>query len=120
MALMTAMTMPLIHTGRPWRTVYWIYTLPFVPYDYARGIWPNIRTPLVWDPSAVYTYLTSSILFVLVALIPDFAVLRDRTTGMSHRIYGMLAMGWQNLGHIFAPFGASGLNFGCVRAFEQC
>ena len=94
-SLMTAMTMPLIHTGRPWRTVYWIYTLPFVPYDYARGIWPNIRTPLVWDPSAVYTYLTSSILFVLVALIPDFAVLRDRTTGMSHRIYGMLAMGWQ-------------------------
>ena len=92
---MTAMTMPLIHTGRPWRTVYWIYTLPFVPYDYARGIWPNVRTPLVWDPSAVYTYLTSSILFVVVALIPDFAVLRDRTTGMSHRIYGLLAMGWQ-------------------------
>ncbi|MDA1127272.1 MAG: polysulfide reductase NrfD [Chloroflexi bacterium] len=94
-SLLTAMLMPLIHTGRPWRTVYWIYTLPFVPYDYARGIWPNVRTPLVWDPSAVYTYLTSSILFVLVALIPDFAVLRDRTTGLSHRIYGMLAMGWQ-------------------------
>ena len=94
-SLMTAMTMPLIHTGRPWRTVYWIYTLPFVPYDYARGIWPNIRTPLVWDPSAVYTYLTSSILFVVIALVPDFAVLRDRTTGISHRIYGMLAMGWQ-------------------------
>ena len=52
--------MPLIHTGRPWRTIYWIYTLPFVPYDFARGIWPNIRSPLVWDPSAVYTYLTSS------------------------------------------------------------
>ena len=50
---------------------------------------------MVWDPSAVYTYLTSSILFVMVALIPDFAVLRDRTTGISHRIYGMLAMGWQ-------------------------
>ena len=94
-SLMTAMTMPLIHTGRPWRTVYWIYTMPFVPFDYARGIWPNIRSPLVWDPSAVYTYLTSSILFVMVALIPDFAVLRDRTTGISHRIYGMLAMGWQ-------------------------
>ena len=94
-SLLTAMMMPLIHTGRPWRTVYWIYTLPFVPYDYARGIWPNIRSPLVWDPSAVYTYLTSSILFVMVALIPDFAVLRDRTTGLSHRIYGMLAMGWQ-------------------------
>ncbi|NQW24346.1 MAG: polysulfide reductase NrfD [SAR202 cluster bacterium] len=94
-SLMTAMMMPLIHTGRPWRLVYWIYTLPFVPYDYARGIWPNVRSPLVWDPSAVYTYLTSSILFVIIALVPDFAVLRDRTTGMSNRIYGMLAMGWQ-------------------------
>ncbi len=94
-SLMTAMLMPLIHTGRPWRTVYWIYSLPFVPYDYARGIWPNIRSPAVWDPSAVWTYLTSSILFVMVALIPDFAVLRDSTTGISHRIYGMLAMGWQ-------------------------
>ena len=89
------MMMPLIHTGRPWRTIYWIYTIPFMPYDYARGIWPNIRSPLVWDPSAVYTYLTSSILFVLVALVPDFAVLRDRTTGMSHRIYTILAMGWR-------------------------
>ena len=94
-SLMTAMLMPVIHTGRPWRVVYWIYTLPFVPYDYARGIWPNIRSPLVWDPSAVYTYLTSSILFVLVALIPDFAVLRDRTTGMRHTVYSILAMGWR-------------------------
>ena len=94
-SLMTAMLMPVVHTGRPWRTVYWIYTLPFVPFDYARGIWPNIRSPLVWDPSAVYTYLTSSILFVMVALIPDFAVLRDRTTGMSHQIYSVLAMGWR-------------------------
>ena len=94
-SLMTAMLMPLIHTGRPWRTLYWIYTLPFVPYDFARGIWPNVRSPLVWDPSAVYTYLTSSVLFVLIALIPDFAVLRDRTTGLSHRIYSVLAMGWQ-------------------------
>jgi len=94
-SLMTAMMMPVIHTGRPWRVVYWIYTAPFVPYDYARGIWPNIRSPLVWDPSAVYTYLVSSVLFVLVALIPDFAVLRDRTTGMPHTIYSMLAMGWR-------------------------
>ena len=98
-SLMTAMLMPLIHTGRPWRLVYWIYTIPFIPYDFARGIWPNVRSPLVWDPSAVYTYLTSSILFVLVALIPDLAVLRDRTSsnprGVQHKIYTVLAMGWQ-------------------------
>jgi len=94
-SLMTAMLMPLIHTGRPWRLVYWIYTVPFVPYDFARGVWPNIRSPLTWDPSAVYTYLVSSVMFVTVALLPDLAVLRDRTTGITHRIYGMLAMGWQ-------------------------
>ncbi len=94
-SLMTAVLMPLIHTGRPWRLVYWVYTLPFVPYDFARGVWPNVKSPLVWDPSAIFTYLTSSILFVGVALLPDFAVLRDRTTGISNKIYGLMAMGWQ-------------------------
>lgn len=89
-SLMTAMLMPIIHTGRPWRILYWAF-----PYDFARGIWPNIRTPLVWDPSAILTYLTSSTLFVLIALIPDFAVLRDHTKGIPHRIYSVLAMGWQ-------------------------
>ena len=94
-SLMTAVTMPLIHTGRPWRLIYWVYTLPFVPYDFARGIWPIVRAPLVWDPSAIFTYLTSSILFVMIALIPDMAVLRDRTTGIRHQAYAMMAMGWQ-------------------------
>jgi molybdopterin-containing oxidoreductase family membrane subunit len=94
-SLMTAVTMPLIHTGRPWRLVYWVYTLPFVPYDFARGIWPNVRSPLVWDPSAIFTYLTSSVLFVMIALIPDMAVLRDRTTGLRHQAYALMSMGWQ-------------------------
>ena len=89
-SLMTAMIMPIIHTGRPWRILYWAF-----PYDFARGIWPNIRTPLVWDPSAILTYLTSSTLFVMIALVPDFAVLRDHTTGIPHRIYSMLSMGWE-------------------------
>jgi molybdopterin-containing oxidoreductase family membrane subunit len=89
-SLMTAMIMPIIHTGRPWRIMYWAF-----PYDFARGIWPDIRTPLIWDPSAILTYLTSSTLFVLVALIPDFAVLRDHTTGIAHRVYSLLAMGWE-------------------------
>ena len=89
-SLMTAMTMPIIHTGRPWRSLYW-----FFPYDFARGIFPNIRSPLVWDPSAILTYLTSSVLFVFIALIPDFAILRDNTTGLKKIIYTKLAMGWQ-------------------------
>ena len=89
-SLMTAMTMPLVHTGRPWRALYW-----FFPYDFARGVWPSIRSPLVWDPSAVFTYLISSTLFVFVALLPDLAVLRDHTTGVAHRVYSVLSLGWR-------------------------
>ena len=89
-SLMTAMTMPIIHTGRPWRILYWVF-----PYDFARGIFPNIRSPLVWDPSAILTYLTSRVLFVFIALIPDFGILRDNTTGIRKKVYTMLAMGWQ-------------------------
>ena len=87
-ALMAA---PLVHPGRPWRAAYWIF-----PYDFGRGIWPNIRSPFIWDPSAVMTYLTASTLFVFVALIPDMAVIRDRATGKwARQIYGYLCMGWR-------------------------
>jgi molybdopterin-containing oxidoreductase family membrane subunit len=89
-ALMTAILFPIIHSGRPWRTMYWAF-----PYDFARGIFPNVRSPLVWDPTAITTYLTSSIMFVIVALIPDFAVMRDRTKGVGKAIYSVLAMGWR-------------------------
>ena len=89
-SLMTAMMMPLVHTGRPWRVVYWVF-----PYDFARGVYPNIRSALVWDPAAVFTYLGSSILFVYIALVPDIAVLRDRTTGWRHILYSVLSLGWR-------------------------
>jgi Ni/Fe-hydrogenase subunit HybB-like protein len=88
-ALATAGLHPFFHVGRMWR-MYW----PF-PYDFQRGIWPNIRSPLVWDPSAILTYLTSSALFVYLALIPDIAVARDRSVGLKHTIYSVLAMGWR-------------------------
>lgn len=89
-SLMTAMLMPLIHAGRPWRLIYWI-----MPYDWARGVYPNVRSALVWDPSAVFTYLTSSVLFVYIALIPDLAVIRDRSSGIRRQIYSILALGWK-------------------------
>lgn len=89
-SLGTAALHPLIHTGRPWRAVYWVF-----PYDFARGVWPNIRSPLIWDPSAIFTYLTGSSLFVYVALIPDLAVARDRSTGWRRRFYGALALGFR-------------------------
>ena len=90
-SLMTAVMMPLIHTGRPWRLIYWV----MFPYDFQRGIWMDIRSPLVWDPSAVNTYLTCSIMFVFVALIPDIAVVRDRCTGLRRVIYSVLSLGWR-------------------------
>ena len=83
------MAAPMVHIGRPWRA-YWIF-----PFDFSRGVWPNIRSPFIWDPAAVGTYLIASSLFVFVALIPDAAVLRDRTSGFVSKMYGYMCMGWR-------------------------
>jgi molybdopterin-containing oxidoreductase family membrane subunit len=88
-ALMIGAMFPIIHLGRPW-LFFWL-----VPYPSSRMIWPNFRSPLVWDFFAITTYLTGSVLFLVLPMIPDFALVRDRTTGMRHRIYGALALGWQ-------------------------
>ena len=79
----------LVHTGRPWRA-YWVF-----PYDFGRGVWMNVRSPLIWDPSAVNTYLIASSLFVFVALIPDLAIVRDRSNGLVRIAYSFLCMGWR-------------------------
>lgn len=89
-SLATAATFPLIHTGRPWRALYWVF-----PYDFSRGIWPDIRSPLIWDPSAIFTYLTGSSLFVYIALLPDLAVARDHSTGWRRRLYSILSLGFR-------------------------
>ena len=90
-SLMSAlMAAPLVHVGRPWRADLWVF-----PYDFARGVWINIRSPFIWDPSAVMTYLTASSLFVFIALIPDLAVIRDRAGGWTRKIYAVMAMGWR-------------------------
>ena len=82
---------PVFHTGRPWLAVYWL-----MPYPNTMGIWPNFRSPIVWDVFAVSTYATVSALFWFVGLIPDFATLRDRARNKAGQvIYGMLAMGWR-------------------------
>jgi Ni/Fe-hydrogenase subunit HybB-like protein len=81
---------PLIHVGRPW-LAYWL-----IPYPNAMGMWPNFRSPLVWDVFAVSTYATVSLLFWYVGMIPDLATLRDRAKKLWAKIlYGMLAMGWR-------------------------
>jgi Ni/Fe-hydrogenase subunit HybB-like protein len=81
---------PLIHTGRPWMAYY------MFPYPSTMGIWPQFRSPLIWDVFAVSTYGTVSLLFWFVGLIPDLATLRDRAISKPKQIiYGMLAMGWR-------------------------
>ena len=88
-ALIIGAMFPIVHLGRPW-LFFWL-----VPYPSQREIWPNFRSPLVWDFFAITTYLTGSVLFLVLPMIPDFALVRDKTTGTRHRIYGMLALGWQ-------------------------
>jgi molybdopterin-containing oxidoreductase family membrane subunit len=81
---------PLIHLGRPW-VFYWL-----LPYPNTMGLWPQFRSPLVWDVFAVSTYATVSLLFWYAGLIPDLATLRDRSARRAARIaYGVLAMGWR-------------------------
>jgi Ni/Fe-hydrogenase subunit HybB-like protein len=81
---------PLIHTGRPWMAYY------MFPYPSTMGIWPQFRSPLIWDVFAVSTYGTVSLVFWFVGLIPDLATLRDRAPHQWQRIiFGALAMGWR-------------------------
>ena len=81
---------PLIHTGRPWMSFY------MFPYPSTMGLWPQFRSPLIWDVFAISTYGTVSLLFWYVGLLPDLATLRDRAIKMPAKIiYGMLSMGWR-------------------------
>jgi molybdopterin-containing oxidoreductase family membrane subunit len=82
---------PLIHTGRPWLAVYWLF-----PYPNSMNVWPQFRSPLIWDVFAVSTYGTISLLFWFVGLIPDFGTMRDEAKSpLAQKIYGLLAMGWR-------------------------
>jgi Ni/Fe-hydrogenase subunit HybB-like protein len=81
---------PVLHLGRPW-LAYWLF-----PYPNTMNVWPQFRSPLVWDVFAVSTYATISLLFWFIGLIPDLATLRDRSTNRAAQmIYGMAAMGWR-------------------------
>jgi len=81
---------PVLHLGRPW-VFYWLF-----PYPSTMGLWPNFRSPLIWDVFAVSTYGTISLLFWFVGLIPDLATLRDRSRHrLGQIVYGILAMGWR-------------------------
>src|SRR6266576_23706 len=89
-AVMCALTFPGIHVGRVW-VAYWMFPIPN-----QMGVWPNFRSPLLWDVFAVSIYGTVSVLFWYVGLIPDVATIRDRAKTPTRKfVYGILALGWR-------------------------
>jgi len=92
-AVMCAGIFPLIHVGRPW-LAFWLF-----PYPNQRAIWPNFRSPLVWDVFAVSTYFAVSAMFWYLGLLPDLASMRDRTDHKWRKlVYSVLALGWHGSG----------------------
>lgn len=102
-AVATAGLFPIIHLGRPW-TFYWL-----LPYPNQRYLWVNFKSPLLWDVFAVSTYLTVSVLFFTIGLIPDIAAARDKAKGFRKLLYTVTALGWRgsarNWRHYMAAYG---------------
>jgi molybdopterin-containing oxidoreductase family membrane subunit len=88
-ALSIGAMFPIIHLGRPW-LAFWL-----IPYASERQIWPNFRSPLVWDFFAINTYLIGSVAFLTLPIIPDWTLVRDKAGGWRKKVYGMLALGWR-------------------------
>lgn len=90
-AVACAAIFPVFHTGRPWLAAYWLF-----PYPNTMGLWPQFRSPLIWDVFAVSTYATVSIVFWYVGLIPDFATMRDRAVSRVKKVvFGIFSLGWR-------------------------
>jgi molybdopterin-containing oxidoreductase family membrane subunit len=89
---------PIIHLGRNWVVYY------FIPYPNQRDLWPNFRSPLLWDATAITTYIIGSSLFLYLGMLPDLAVVRDRSTGWRKKIYAVLAMGWRGTAREWVVF----------------
>lgn len=89
-AVICALQFPLLHMGRPWIGAIWALPLP----NTYGSLWVNFNSPLLWDVFAISTYFSVSLVFWYIGLVPDFATIRDRATGISQKIYGALSLGW--------------------------
>jgi molybdopterin-containing oxidoreductase family membrane subunit len=87
-AVCTAGLFPFIHLGRVWQVHY------MLPLPNQRLLWPNFLSPLMFDVVAISTYLTVSSLFWYTGMLPDIAIVRDRSTGLKHRVFRALSLGW--------------------------
>jgi Ni/Fe-hydrogenase subunit HybB-like protein len=98
-AVVQAGLFPVLHLGRPW-FAYWL-----VPYPSTLDVWPQFRSALPWDFAAVSTYLTVSVVFWYMGLIPDLAIVRDRAASKARRIiYGIFALGWRGSARSFSHY----------------
>jgi molybdopterin-containing oxidoreductase family membrane subunit len=89
-AVVCAGMFPLIHVGRPWLG-YWL-----LPYPNSMTVWPQFRSPLLWDVFAVSTYATISVVFWYIGMVPDFGTMRDRAkTPIAQYFYGLISLGWR-------------------------
>jgi Ni/Fe-hydrogenase subunit HybB-like protein len=89
-AVICAAMFPIIHMGRPWLGAIWALPLP----NTYGSLWVNFNSPLLWDVFAISTYFAVSLVFWYIGLVPDFATIRDRATGIRKTIYGALSLGW--------------------------
>ncbi|MGW8123516.1 NrfD/PsrC family molybdoenzyme membrane anchor subunit [Roseivirga echinicomitans] len=89
-AVICAAMFPVLHMGRPWLGAYWALPLP----NTFGSLWVNFNSPLLWDVFAISTYFSVSLVFWYLGLVPDFATIRDRATGIRKKIYGALSLGW--------------------------
>jgi len=104
-AVMTAGLFPLIHLGRAWY-FYWLLPLPN-----QRELWPNFRSPLLWDVFAVSTYFTVSSMFLFLGLIPDVAAARDRASGWRRKLYSIVSLGWRGTDNEWKHYAAAYMFF---------
>ncbi len=88
-ALVIAILFPAFHLGRVW-LLYWM-----IPIPNRFDLWPNFRSPISWDFLAMMTYLTGSVIFFYIALIPDLAIVRDHMKGLRAKLSGFLSLGWR-------------------------
>jgi len=100
-AVMTAGLFPIMHLGRAW-FFYWL-----MPYPNQRQLWVNFRSPLIWDVFAVSTYFTISLVFWFMGMIPDLAIVRDRSQGLKKSIYGFFALNWLGTGEQWRHYRAA-------------
>ena len=114
-AVLTAALFPLIHIGRLWKFYF------MIPYPNQRGLWVNFKSPLLWDLFAINTYLTISVVFFFVGLIPDLAIARDRApNGIKKVVYTVLSLGWQGTGRQWKAHSRTVLHLSGLATLWSC